>query len=101
MKLMNLALNTVASWPWHGYVASAVSAVVLIGLPFGGVIYALVSARGRERKRLVVVVVVVLTTFLVIFGLVFAGNLWIHTHRRHGPSHAPGSTTSVPASHSS
>jgi MFS family permease len=98
MELVNLALNTATSWPWYGYVATAVGVVVLIGLPFGAVIYALVSARGRKRKRLVVMV---LTTILVIFVLLFAGNLWNHTHKRHGPSHAPGSTTSVPASHSS
>jgi hypothetical protein len=98
MELVNLALNTATSWPWYGYVASAVAALVLIGLPFGAVIYFLVSARGRGRKRLVVVV---LTTILVYCGLLVALNLWNHTHRRHGPSHAPGSTTSVPANHSS
>jgi hypothetical protein len=98
MALMNLALSTAASWPWYGYVAAAVSVLVLIGLPFGAVIYALVSARGRERKRLVVMVLAII---LVIGGSILAGNLWVYTHRRHGPSHAPGSTTSVPASHSS
>ena len=96
MDLANLALNTATSWTWYG--ATAVSAVVLIGLPFGAVIYAVASARGRKRKRLVVMV---LTTTVVSLGLLFALNLWNHTHRRHQPSHAPGNTTSVPATHAS
>jgi hypothetical protein len=83
------------SYPWYGYVAIAVSVVLLIGLPLGGVIYALVSARGRQRKRIIVLV----TAAVVIYGLLYAGSLLLHTHRRHGPGHAPG-TTSVPASDS-
>jgi hypothetical protein len=53
MELVNLALNghpaPGTSWPWYGYVASAVSAVVLIGLPVCGLIYFFVSARRRRR----------------------------------------------------
>jgi hypothetical protein len=52
MNLVNLALNRHSgltngmSWPWSGYVASPVAVVVLVGLPFGAVIYAIVRARG-------------------------------------------------------
>ena len=89
MNPLNPALNTATSW--HGYAAIAVGVAVLIGLPIGGVIYGLASARGRQRKRLVVVVLI---TALVYLGLLFAANLWNYTHRRLGPSHAPGTTTS-------
>jgi hypothetical protein len=55
MELVDLALNqhpapaTDMSWPWYGYVASTVSAVVLIGLPIGFLIYSFVSASRRRR----------------------------------------------------
>jgi hypothetical protein len=54
MELLNLAagtgtLATHASGPWFGYVASAVSAVVLVGGPFGLLIYIFVSGRRRRK----------------------------------------------------
>jgi uncharacterized membrane protein YqaE (UPF0057 family) len=88
--------------PWYEYLPITASIVVLIVWPALGVFLALGFARERGRKKLVIVV---LTTAVVYFvGLLIAANLWNYTHHNgkwgHGPSHAPGSTTSVPASHS-
>ena len=88
--------------PWYEYLPIAASIVVLIVWPALGVSLALGFARERGHKKLVVGV---WTTAVVYFvGLLIAGNLWNYTHHNgkwgHGRSHAPGSTTSVPASHS-
>ncbi|WP_142282338.1 hypothetical protein [Mycobacterium sp. IEC1808] len=92
MQRIDVALSTATAWT--SYAENAVGVVLLIVLPLGAVIYGVVTARGRQRKRLVVIV---LTTFLVYVGVVLAANLWANVHKHHKTHHPTG----VPASHSS
>lgn len=50
MNPVNLAMNTAMAYPWYGYVAIAVSVVLLVGLPLAAVIYGVLSARPAAQE---------------------------------------------------